>query len=382
MKQKKCCNRCETLSYSCGTTSVKKCGGLLGPTGPTGPTGAMGPTGPASGEIDVRSTTTLAPSEKARVVSSKVGQKTVLDFYIPKGDTGKTENLRAGNVFTLDAGKDASVTDRLFEGVHYFDFEIPRGEKGEKGDKGDKGEAGERGPQGEMGISQMITIDDVEKVAPTDNAKVVDKMENNMHHLSFFIPQGNGGEKGPKGDIGPTGPTGPMGPAGPLDIPSTYILSYNDDPNNFPVQGLEIASNGRLPLMRQELIQGGIVTLDSGDNTIQFNKTGIYHINFTFNGYVKKTGETFNPTTDFVSVAFREVDSDRIVAGATSWSRDECAQNIAGQGIFVVNDIATPFELVNVQKKSMFLNGCNITQTTTHSYFSVPMVSITILKLY
>ncbi len=380
MKPKNCCNKCGPLSYSCGTTDIKKkCGTLLGPTGPTGPSGAMGPTGPAGGEINVRSTTTLAPSEKARVVSSKVGQKTVLDFYIPKGDTGKTENLRAGNVFSVDPDKNASVTDRIFEGVHYFDFEIPRGEKGEKGEKGD---VGERGPQGEMGISQMITIDDVEKVPPDENARVVDKMENNMHHMSFFIPQGGVGERGPKGDLGPTGPTGPTGPAGPLDIPSTYILSYNNDPNNFPVQGLEITSNGRLPLMRQELIQGGIVTLDSDDNTIQFNKTGVYHISFTFNGYVKKTGETFNPTTDFVSVAFREVDSDRIVAGANAWSRDECAQNIAGQGIFVVNDIATPFELVNVQKKSMFLNGCNITQTITHSYFAVPMVSMTIIKLY
>lgn len=203
-----------------------------------------------------------------------------------------------------------------------------------------------------------------------------DRVENNTHNLTFFIPQGK------KGDKGDPGSKGEQGPAGPLDIPSTYILSYNDDPNNFPVGGKEIPSNGRLPLMRQELIQGGIVTLDSTDNTIQFNQTGIYHVSFTFNGYVKKTGSEFNPEADFVSVAFREVDSDRIVAGANAWSRDECAQNIAGQGIFVVNNLATPFELVNVQKKSMYVNGCNIQQTISHSYFSVPMVSMTIFKLY
>ncbi len=380
MKPKNCCNKCEPLSYSCGTTNVKRqCGKLSGPTGPTGPAGAIGPTGPAGDDIEVRSTTTLNPTENARVVSSKVAQKTVLDFYIPKGDVGKSEQLKVGNVFSVDPDKQARITDRYLDDVHFLDFEIPRGEKGEKGDKGD---TGERGPQGEMGISQMITIDDVEKVSPTDNARVEDDMKDNMHHLSFFIPQGNVGAQGPKGDIGPTGPTGPIGPAGPLEIPSTYILSYNDDPNNFPIQGLEIASGERLPLMRQELVQGDIVTLDSTDNTIQFNKTGVYHIIFSFNGYVKKTDTAFNPTTDFVSVAFREVDSDRIVAGANSWSMEECAQNISGQGIFVVNDIATPFELVNVQKKSMYLNGCNITQTISHSYFSVPMVSITIFKLY
>ena len=434
MKEKDCCNRCCPISISCGQVSPKEKSkkalgqtgptgpagpmGPIGATGPIGPIGATGPTGPAGGETEVRSTTTLDAGEKARVESSKVGTKTVLDFYIPKGDLGRSEKVQTGNVFTVDPEQCASVTDRYFEGMHFLDFEIPRGIDGKQGDKGEKGDMGPRGLPGEIGISQMISVDGTQTIEAGEEAQVMDDFERNVHHLTFFIPKGEKGEsdtiniektetvgpeglaevrdrvennthnltffipQGKKGDKGDPGSKGEQGPAGPLDIPSTYILSYNDDPNNFPVGGKEIPSNGRLPLMRQELIQGGIVTLDSTDNTIQFNQTGIYHVSFTFNGYVKKTGSEFNPETDFVAVAFREVDSDRIVAGANAWSRDECAQNIAGQGIFVVNNLATPFELVNVQKKSMYVNGCNIQQTISHSYFSVPMVSMTIFKLY
>lgn len=434
MKEKDCCNRCCPISISCGQVSPKEKSkkalgqtgptgpagpmGPIGATGPIGPIGATGPTGPAGGETEVRSTTTLDAGEKARVESSKVGTKTVLDFYIPKGDLGRSEKVQTGNVFTVDPEQCASITDRYFEGMHFLDFEIPRGIDGKQGDKGEKGDMGPRGLPGEIGISQMISVDGTQTIEAGEEAQVMDDFERNVHHLTFFIPKGEKGEsdtiniektetvgpeglaevrdrvennthnltffipQGKKGDKGDPGSKGEQGPAGPLDIPSTYILSYNDDPNNFPVGGKEIPSNGRLPLMRQELIQGGIVTLDSTDNTIQFNQTGIYHVSFTFNGYVKKTGSEFNPETDFVSVAFREVDSDRIVAGANAWSRDECAQNISGQGIFVVNNLATPFELVNVQKKSMYVNGCNIQQTISHSYFSVPMVSMTIFKLY
>ncbi len=313
--------------------------GEVGPIGPTGPTGARGPTGATGatgGEVVVRTTTTMDAGHTAKVESSFMDGKNMLDFFIPKGETGDMEVVRAGFVTTLEPENSASVADRFLDSVHYLDFGIPRGVTGAIGPRGPTGLPGEMGQQGDIG---------------------------------------------PKGDTGPQGEKGDTGPAGTLDIPSAYIISYNDDPTQFPVSGEEIVSNGRLPLMRLELHSGSIITLDSTDNTIQFNKTGIYYIIFTTNAYVKRTQTEFDPKTDFVSVAFREVDSEKILVASNSWSYDECATNMTGSGVFVVDNVSTPYELINIQKKSIFINGCDVDQTTSKSYFGVPMVTITIIKL-
>ncbi|MGN0961059.1 MAG: collagen-like protein, partial [Christensenellales bacterium] len=192
---------------------------------------------------------------------------------------------------------------------------------------------------------------------------------------------GEKGEQGEKGETGPQGEQGLRGATGPYQIKTAFVVSYNNDPTQFPTEGIEIASNGRLPLMRKETDYGGIIELDTNDNTIQFNEPGVYSITFTTNAYVKKSDTDFNPATDFVAVAFRAADSDNIIAAANTWSITECASNITGQGVFVVPDIATAYELVNVQQKSLYLNGCDITKTISHSYFVGPMVSIVITKL-
>jgi len=294
---------------------------IAGPRGRTGPTGPTGATGATGGEFLVRSTITTTPTDNARVDVIYENNKNMLDFYIPRGQTGAVGQVFAGDLNILDPNEMAHVEDRLEGDTHFFDFYVPRGF------------TGDRGPAGE------------------------------------------------KGDKGDTGPAGPAGPVVESKILSAEILSYNNDPTHFPVEGQEIKSNERLPLLRLELDSGGIINLDTTDNIIQFNKTGVYKVTFTVNAYVKKSAQEFNPVTDFVSVAFREVDSDNILAAATTWTPSECASNMCGQGVIVVTDPATPYELVNTQKKSIFINGCNVTQTVSHSYFSVPMVSIIILKL-
>lgn len=302
-----------------------------------GATGATGVTGATGGEVVANSTTTLDEGQQAYVESRYEDGKNHLDFFIPKGqkgDKGDTEKIKAGEVFIGASDEQANVFDRYIDGVHYLDFYIPRGYTGEAGVQGEKGEKGDTGPKGDMGQK---------------------------------------GEKGDKGD---------KGDACPAELESVFILSYNGDPTRFPAGGIEIKSGERLPLERRELDHGGILTLDSVDMTIQFNKTGIYFVTFSTNAYVKRSGDTFDPKTDFVSIAFREVDSDKILAAANNWTPNECALNTFGQGMFVVNDLATAYELVNTQKKSIFVNGCDIGQTISHSYFSVPMVTLSIIKLY
>ena len=173
--------------------------GLIGPTGPagvtgptgatgaTGPTGPVGATGPSGETILVRSTTTLAPDQDAKVTTYHTGNTTFLDFGIPKGDIGPKGDKG-------DIGLQGNAG--------------PKGDKGEKGDagpqgpKGDKGDTGPRGFPGEIGRSEMISIDTTETVNPGEDAQVMDTFENNVHHLSFFIPQGLQGPKGDKGDKG------------------------------------------------------------------------------------------------------------------------------------------------------------------------------------
>ena len=59
------------------------------PTGPTGPIGTTGSTGPA-GTITISSTTTGAPGTSALVSNTGTATAAVLNFTIPRGDTGSS----------------------------------------------------------------------------------------------------------------------------------------------------------------------------------------------------------------------------------------------------------------------------------------------------
>ena len=316
--------------------------GATGPTGPTGPQGVTGPTGP-TGAIGATGPTGL------RGATGPTGPTG------PKGECCK--NISVRSTTTLDEGLDANVVTTEDEDNVYFDFYIPKGD---------------------TGLAESIVVEDVKTAEPDEQAQVRDTFEDRTHHLEFVIPKG---ATGPQGEVGPTGPQGIQGPTGPYQIKTAFVVSYNDDPTTFPSEGKEITSNGRLPLMRKETDYGGIIELDSNDNTIQFNQTGVYKITFTVNAYVKKTGSDFDPETDFVAVAFRAADSDEIIAAGNTWCSVECASNVVGQGVFVVSDVATAYELVNLQVKSVYINGCDITQTVSQSYFGGPMVSMVITKL-
>ena len=96
-----------------GPTGPTGATGEAGPTGPTGATGEAGPTGPtgATGEaatVSVGQTTTGDPGTEAAVTNSGTPQNAVLDFVIPKGETGSTEPL---NVLSAYSTPPQVVTD-------------------------------------------------------------------------------------------------------------------------------------------------------------------------------------------------------------------------------------------------------------------------------
>ena len=150
---------------------------IVGPTGPTGPQG------PAS--IAVGVTTTTDPGTNASVTNVGTDDNVILNFNIPKGETG------------------------------------PIGPQGIPGIEGPTGPTGPTGPQGLQGLQGLQGIQG---------------------------PTGPTGPTGPQGLQGIQGPTGPTGPAGPTAI-ETYGRKYNTSTDNISLetniaQNIPLGNNG------------------------------------------------------------------------------------------------------------------------------------------
>ena len=144
---------------------------IPGPRGPQGPTG-MGET------IAIRNTITGEPGTEARVYDITGGPQHVLDFVIPRGQTG-IQGL---------PGSTGPVG--------------PQGVPGSAGPAGPQGATGGTGPTGPQGATGGT--------GPTG-------------------PQGGTGgtgPTGPQGATGGTGPTGPQGATGPAGSTSSGLAAY------------------------------------------------------------------------------------------------------------------------------------------------------------
>ena len=312
---KRCCRQ-NIKPSCCPQPCATKRGpmGMTGPMGPTGPQGAVGPTGATGRDgasVEVRSTFTLDPIEKARVQSTKYDDKIILDFFIPKGEDGFSERVFVGQTQVVDDVADAHVQDRYENSTHFLDFFLPRGSQGEKGDpgatgpKGDRGDIGPRGLPGEIGISEHISIDGTETVGADEEAQVQDDFDRNIHHLTFYIPKGETGAKGDKGEpgekgapgekgvpgekgeMGPQGPQGNTGPAGPPGLTPDYnVTIYNTLQQN-------ISNQNPITMPDVEINKG--FTLQ--DSSLVVRLTGTYLISFSINNSLQAS------TGDYVGVS-------------------------------------------------------------------------------
>ena len=111
---------------------------------------------------------------------------------------------------------------------------------------------------------------------------------------------------------------------------SVYVVTFNDGTS---ADGILVTSGERLPLDRLELDIIDLITLDSNEEIIQFNVEGYYKITFTLSAYSQPANTDFDPTTDFVSLEFRLVDTENLYIGASSWSYFEEASQMVGQEI-------------------------------------------------
>lgn len=117
------------------------------------PSLTIGPPGQAA-TVTVGSTTTLLPGSPASVTNGGTSSAAILNFAIPKGDTGapgqagQAATITAGNTTTLPPGSSASVTNTGTSSMAVLNFSIPQGPQGEPGQQGPQGPAGPAGPPG------------------------------------------------------------------------------------------------------------------------------------------------------------------------------------------------------------------------------------------
>ena len=148
----------------------------------------------ADATIKIGGTTTLAPTERARVTNKGTDRQAVLYFEIPQGKQGE-RGLQGKQ------GEQGPQGEQGIQGIQGI-----QGERGEQGQRGEKGEKGD--PTATIKLGKVTTI------APTEQARAVNVGTKNSVILDLYIPQGKQGEQGIQGLQGIQGERGLRGETG------------------------------------------------------------------------------------------------------------------------------------------------------------------------
>ena len=195
-----------------GPTGPAGADGPAGPAGADGPQGAQGPQGPqgdAAATVSVGTTTTLAAGANAAVSNSGTSTAVVLNFDIPRGNTGSVGA-------TGPQGPQGVAGPAGADGLD--------GATGPQGPAGATGPAGPTGAAGAAGAAATIAVGTVLTGAAGSNVLITNSGTSSAASFDFSIPRGDTGDtgadgatgsQGPQGATGATGPAGPVGPAGP-----------------------------------------------------------------------------------------------------------------------------------------------------------------------
>lgn len=124
------------------------------------------------------------------------------------GTPGAAATVAVGTTTTGAAGSSASVTNGGTSSAAVLNFTIPRG------DTGATGATGSTGATGPAGSAATVAVGTTTTGAAGTNASVSNSGTSSAATLDFTIPRGDTGATGATGATGPTGPTGPTGATG------------------------------------------------------------------------------------------------------------------------------------------------------------------------
>ena len=199
---------------------------IVGPTGPTGPQG------PAS--IAVGVTTTTDPGTNASVTNVGTDDNVILNFNIPKGETG------------------------------------PIGPQGIPGTEGPTGPTGPTGPQGLQGLQGIQ--------GPTG-------------------PTGPQGLQGLQGIQGPTGPTGPAGPTAIETYGSKYNTSTDNISLETNIaQNIPLGNNGPTNKITTAT-QNTLTITENGVYLVEYGFSGSSSTNATLTVEVNQNANAISGTS-------------------------------------------------------------------------------------
>lgn len=247
---------------------------------------------------------------------------------------------------------------------------------------GPTGPRGPQGPQGPAGSSVRImgkydTYEDFIKAHPEGT---IDESYLINGDLYVWNPEKKDWEdigriEGPQGEPGPKGDKGDKGEPGPTLLRTAYLVTFNGEVTK---DGVEVPINTNLPITRKEIDITNLVTLNTHDNTIKFNEAGYYKVTFIVSSAIKKGGLDFNPNTDFVTIGFRQKNTDNIYIGASEWLTDELAHQVVGHGVISIPNPNLLYEFTNLGKKSFYLNSPSLNDISSSSYFTNSLVTLVI----
>ena len=163
----------------------------------------------ADATIKVGGTTTLAPTERARVTNKGTDRQAVLYFEIPQGKQGKdgkqgergekgekgdpTSTVTLGKVTTVAPTEQARAVNVGTKNDLILDLYIPQGKQGEQGKQGIQGVQGEQGKTGNTGKAATIKLGTVTTLKPMEQARAENVGTESEAVINLYIPQGKQG---------------------------------------------------------------------------------------------------------------------------------------------------------------------------------------------
>lgn len=204
---------CEVTSVGADSLTVNGIGvsvsGADGADGKDGAPGADGKDGAAT--VQIGTVTTGAAGSQASVTNVGADNAAILNFTIPRGDTGKqgiqgeAATIAIGQVLTGEPGTNASVENVGTANAAILNITIPRGNPGTDGTNG---------TDGADGAAATIQIGEVVTGESGTQASVENTGTENAAILKFTIPRGATGTPGANGQDGAPGADGKDGTNG------------------------------------------------------------------------------------------------------------------------------------------------------------------------